>query len=83
MKRLTLTPVPSPTHGDHAGHGHGQGEAVADTRPIDPVCGMRVSPEKAAGSYEFEGVTYYFCGAGCRAAFEKDPAAFLPKDARC
>ena len=81
MKRLTLTPVPSPTPGDHAGRGHGQGEAAADTRPIDPVCGMRVSPEKAAGSYEFEGVTYYFCARSCLAKFQASPRAYLNEPA--
>ena len=62
-----------------------------DTRPIDPVCGMRVSPEKAAGSYEFEGVTYYFCGRSCLARFQASPRAYLndaapaptPPDASC
>ena len=77
MKRLTLTPVPLSTPGDHPGRGHGQGEAAADTRPIDPVCGMRFSPEKAAGSYEFEGVTYYFCGRSCLAKFQASPQAYL------
>ena len=81
MKRLTLTPVPSLTPGDHAGRGHGQGEATADTRPIDPVCGMRVSPEKAAGSYEFEGVTYYFCARSCLAKFQASPRAYLNEPA--
>ncbi len=44
---------------------------------VDPVCGMRVSPETAAASLEHEGVTYYFCSAGCRTAFELKPEAFL------
>ena len=81
MKRLTLTPVASPATGGHAGHGHGQGEAAADPRPIDPVCGMRVSPEQAAGSYEFEGVTYYFCARSCLARFQASPRAYLNEPA--
>jgi len=43
----------------------------------DPVCGMRVNPETAAASAEFEGETYYFCSPGCRTAFELKPEAFL------
>jgi YHS domain-containing protein len=31
---------------------------------------------------EHDGVTYYFCRAGCRREFERDPAAYL-KEARC
>jgi YHS domain-containing protein len=43
----------------------------------DPVCGMTVSPETAAGSAEYEGETYYFCSSGCRTAFGLKPEAFL------
>jgi YHS domain-containing protein len=43
----------------------------------DPVCGMRVNPDTAAASAEFEGETYYFCSPGCRTAFELKPEAFL------
>ncbi len=37
----------------------------------------------AAGRCEHAGVTYYFCCAGCRDAFEKDPAAYVTEEARC
>jgi len=48
----------------------------------DPVCGMTVDPAKAAGSVEYRGTTYYFCGKGCAAKFEADPAKYLaPKPA--
>jgi len=50
---------------------------------IDVVCGMTVNADASSHPLERGGVTYYFCSAGCHAAFEKDPAAFLPKDARC
>ena len=45
--------------------------------PIDPVCHMEVAPEDAAGSSEYQGQTYYFCGAGCKRAFDQDPERFL------
>ena len=32
---------------------------------IDPICGMTVTPETAAGSLEVRGETYYFCSKGC------------------
>ena len=44
---------------------------------LDPVCGMTVDPAKAAGSFEHEGTTYYFCGKGCLAKFSADPQKFL------
>jgi len=50
---------------------------------IDAVCGMTVAADRTSHPLERGGVTYYFCSTGCRAAFEKDPTAYLPKDARC
>ena len=43
----------------------------------DPVCGMEVTPEKAAGSVAYHGQTYYFCGKGCLAKFQADPEKYL------
>lgn len=56
------------------------------TRPVvqsaqDPVCGMTVSPEGRPVRYEDTG--YYFCCAGCRQAFEKDPGAYVKRETRC
>src|SRR5438876_302623 len=42
----------------------------------DPVCGMSVDPATATEHVEYTGKTYYFCSAGCRSAFEKDPARY-------
>ncbi len=39
----------------------------------DPVCGMEVTPKTAVGRFDFRGVTYYFCSAGCKKTFEEDP----------
>ncbi len=44
---------------------------------IDPVCGMKIDPDKAAGSSDYQGKTYYFCGVGCKKAFDAEPAAFV------
>lgn len=50
---------------------------------IDPVCGMTVQPETAAGSHVHEGKTYYFCAHSCLAKFRDDPASYLtPPDRR-
>ncbi len=40
---------------------------------IDPICGMTVTPEKAAAKFEFGGKTTYFCSKGC---YEKFTAQF-------
>src|SRR5258708_33361496 len=44
---------------------------------IDPVCGMNVDSNAAAGKLEHRGETYYFCGTGCAQKFQADPERFL------
>ena len=73
--------------GPHAGHdhmnenhqnvqvsSHAQGKTA-----IDPICGMTVDPAGAAGSYDYKGTTYYFCGASCLERFRADPERALSK----
>jgi xanthine dehydrogenase accessory factor len=38
---------------------------------------MTVAADETGRPLEHEGKTYYFCCPGCRAAFEKDPAAYI------
>ncbi len=47
----------------------------------DPVCGMSVDPATATQHADFGGETYYFCSAGCRAAFVSDPARYTVRAA--
>jgi len=44
---------------------------------VDPVCKMTVDEKKAAATYSYKGKTYYFCAAGCKEAFSKDPEKYL------
>ena len=46
----------------------------------DPVCGMNVKPDSAAGMETYQGQTYYFCSQGCAAKFHADPVKYLAKD---
>src|SRR5215218_734590 len=48
---------------------------------IDPVCGMTVDPEHAAGSFEYQRNTYYFCSTHCVHRFRENPESFLTKSA--
>lgn len=41
---------------------------------IDPICGMTVTPETAAGKLEHNGETFYFCSEGCLEKFKKQIA---------
>jgi Cu+-exporting ATPase len=43
---------------------------------IDPVCGMKVLPEKAAASVAHAGRTWYFCSKGCGTKFEANPGKY-------
>ena len=43
----------------------------------DPVCGMEIDPATAAGSSEYEGVTYYFCAEACKTAFDAEPSKYV------
>jgi YHS domain-containing protein len=47
---------------------------------IDPVCGMEVDTATSLLSFEYEGVTYWFCGKGCLLDFKDDPASYLTPD---
>lgn len=44
---------------------------------LDPVCGMTVEVEGATPSAEHAGTTFWFCCAGCRRRFERDPDRYL------
>ncbi|HEX9043086.1 MAG TPA: XdhC family protein [Trebonia sp.] len=43
---------------------------------VDPVCGMTVAPNASTLHVEHDGVTYYFCCAGCHRAFTDNPSAY-------
>src|SRR5688500_11745816 len=52
------------------------------TASVDPVCGMIVNAKSAAGSYEYEGRTYYFCSSHCLNEFREDPERFVKESTK-
>jgi Cu+-exporting ATPase len=40
---------------------------------VDPICGMMVKPERAAGSAVHAGQAFYFCSQHCLERFQADP----------
>jgi YHS domain-containing protein len=42
----------------------------------DPVCGMRVDEQSAAGQSQYQGQTYYFCSQGCKQKFDQNPQQY-------
>lgn len=45
----------------------------------DPVCNMNVEIESAKFTSELNGKTYYFCAAGCKEEFDRNPENFIGK----
>jgi Cu+-exporting ATPase len=42
----------------------------------DPVCGMNVKPEQAAGQSQYGGQTYHFCSTACKQKFDQNPQQY-------
>ncbi len=45
----------------------------------DPVCGMEIDPQSAAGQSEYQGQTYYFCSESCKRRFDQNPELYTGK----
>ncbi|MEM2972383.1 MAG: copper-translocating P-type ATPase [Candidatus Bathyarchaeia archaeon] len=46
---------------------------------IDPVCGMKITPETAYSKIEYEGCMVYFCSKHCEEEFKKNPRRYKLK----
>jgi YHS domain-containing protein len=44
---------------------------------IDPVCLMKVAPDKKDSTFTYKMRTYYFCTESCRKAFKANPDKYL------
>ena len=85
MKHFILTIAALATLGGAAlaqqGHMNGHKPSHTKTAPtalVCPVTGDKIASVKAAvGHSTFKGKTYYFCCAGCKPRFDKDPAKFV------
>ena len=55
-------------------------KASTPSTATDPVCGMTVTAGPGSYPHEHDGVTYYFCSAGCHQRFASDPAAYLERE---
>lgn len=62
----------------HSCCGHSPAEKNEQTGMVkDPVCGMSVDPHTAKYKAVHDHNTYYFCSAGCREKFIKNPSTYL------
>lgn len=70
--------------GHSHGGGHGHGSTGSGKPPHehgsheirDPVCGMTVDPDRAAGTRSFGGRTFHLCSQSCLEKFDRDPASY-------
>lgn len=42
----------------------------------DPVCGMMIDSDNAAGSSDYQGTRYFFCSTDCKEEFDEHPADY-------
>jgi len=69
-------------HAGHLIHSHDMaampgGEMTREQSAIDPVCGMSVDPDTAEYRSFHGGQPRYFCSAGCKETFDKDPGKYI------
>jgi len=73
------------SHGHHeGGHGMAAGSSAHEAHRAserDPVCGMPVEPDQAAGMRQVRGRTFYLCSADCLAKFDRDPEGYASRGA--
>jgi P-type Cu+ transporter len=62
----------------HLQTGEGRGGG-ADETVKDPVCGMDVDAAASGRRADYDGKTFHFCGGGCQAKFEADPARYAAR----
>ncbi len=46
----------------------------------DPVCGMNINEEDAAGYFRYKGIKYFFCAPACKIKFIKDPKKYVKQN---
>ncbi|HSE32281.1 MAG TPA: YHS domain-containing protein [Pyrinomonadaceae bacterium] len=54
---------------------------MADTQR-DPVCGMEVEEQSAAGRSNYQGQSYYFCSENCKRQFDQNPQQYARERGR-
>jgi P-type Cu+ transporter len=52
-------------------------EEISVATVHDPVCGMDIDPNTAAGKLDHQGQTYYFCSASCLERFQAEPQRYV------
>jgi xanthine dehydrogenase accessory factor len=72
-----LAGVPAPRAELGAEPGAEPGRELKMAEAVDPVCGMTVMANASGMPAEHDGITYYFCCAGCRQRFSENPDVYI------
>jgi xanthine dehydrogenase accessory factor len=66
------------SNNDHtaAGAAPPAADMLPDMEMVDPVCGMSVQVAGARYTSAYDGKTFIFCGAGCKARFDHEPERY-------
>jgi len=51
-------------------------DVMPDVEMVDPVCGMTVQVAGSRYTSTYDGKTFIFCGVGCKARFDHEPARY-------
>ncbi len=73
---LADVPAPRPEPASTGPAGTGPRKLLQLAEAVDPVCGMTVPADASALPLEHDGITYYFCCAGCRRSFVENPHSY-------
>jgi YHS domain-containing protein/uncharacterized membrane protein YraQ (UPF0718 family) len=68
------------TESTHRGGRAEGGDMEARGTAVDPVCGMSMDTARAEHRSFHQGAAYYFCSAGCKESFDRDPAKYLVRE---
>lgn len=74
---LALATAACHRHDDHT-HAHKPpaGAAGNSAKAVDPLCGMDVIKAAAKFKSTHEGKEFFFCNAGCKERFDKEPGRY-------
>ncbi len=56
-------------------------QPVVTREARDPVCGMAVDPVNARQKSEYQNAVFFFCCAGCKQTFDREPAKYAARHA--
>lgn len=47
----------------------------------DPVCGMQINEQQAAGTSDYQGKSFHFCSSTCKQQFDQNPQRYTSQQA--